>query len=193
MIRSVRPVSNCNHVFDKTFFSKRGTYEGKNHEGVPYHEWPMVKRSLGKSYSLDVIGFVITPRTIGARLRLSDRQKRLWNKDDKERMKESVATATESIKTLSVSATKKKRSPSQFQPTSGKGSRAHLTIGFAKDFSAVQTGLDLVEIINLEAKNSQNNSFYDLNEAKARLYGDGQCVVYLNEPIKVSALFTGHY
>lgn len=43
-----------------------------------------VRKWYGKAMQLSVIGFVITPRTFGARVKLSDQDLPLWNQDDLE-------------------------------------------------------------------------------------------------------------
>ncbi|XP_070570635.1 2',3'-cyclic-nucleotide 3'-phosphodiesterase-like [Ptychodera flava] len=85
-----------------------------------------------------------------------------------------------------------------FQPTSGVGSRSHCTLSCAAGVSAVQTGLDLVEIIQMEQEAAE---FRDQNVTMSqaipdgwlRCYDDKAWVVYLSEPITVGSLFSGFY
>jgi len=80
-----------------------------------------------------------------------------------------------------------------FQPTSGKGSRAHLTLGCAPNVSAVTTGWDLVDLIKLETANSSSVQTYDLPDGGwLRNYGDGQWVIYPDKQWLLEAQFQGY-
>lgn len=143
---------------------------------------------MGRVYALDVIGFVFTDRTCGARLRLNGRQLRLWQKDDEEgRDDPTMAGLVSKMGSLSVSG-----HLSEFHPTCGRGSRAHLTLGCSPSHSAVQTGLDLINVIYLEEK-STDKSYIQLKGAKARHYGESVCAVYLDSPITMTAMFSADY
>ncbi len=64
------------------FFSNRG----KTPSCAAYASRDILKRSLGRAFTLTVVGFMITPSTFGARIALSPRQLALWGKDDFEGM-----------------------------------------------------------------------------------------------------------
>ncbi len=99
----------------------------------------------------------------------------------------------------------------RFLPTQGIGSRAHVTLGHARGASAVQTGLDQVSVVELEqrwaAQQRSNHSdsrgggaepgiqrdLVELKDAALCCYDNVQCVLYLNEPISMSSLFSGRY
>ncbi|XP_071552930.1 2',3'-cyclic-nucleotide 3'-phosphodiesterase-like isoform X3 [Panulirus ornatus] len=61
-------------------FTGRGKMEG----AVEYIGSSFVKGAIGRCFKLHIIGFVITPRTFGARLRLFGDQLELWGNDDYE-------------------------------------------------------------------------------------------------------------
>ncbi len=52
--------------------------------GEDYASRQVVVDSLGKAFKLRVIGFVVTPRTFGARILLDEEELRLWGQDDDE-------------------------------------------------------------------------------------------------------------
>ncbi len=272
------------------FFSNRG----RTRNSSEYASQDVVKKSLGKTYALAVVGFVITPQTIGARVALNSRQGRLWGKDDFEgtdnkgdsnssRITDSPIGAnhlksdwkqvpgksdhSSPVHTLKKAATSNSK-PSKgasvsnpfaalgcddeddeeeeedeaetsevdsdveaaaasgdeeeededddkdevleykmldlklserprFLPTSGFGSRAHITLGYAKGSTAVQTGLNQIQVIEREqecdACTHKRPKHFELDGAAVIHYGDGQCVVYLNEPIRATTLFSGRY
>ena len=87
----------------------------------------------------------------------------------------------------------------RFLPTCGLGSRAHITLGYSKGCTAVQTGLDQIKVIEVEESFHHGNAIakrprhVELDDAALIHYGDGQCVVYLNDPVPVTSLFSGRY
>nr|CAD7455020.1 unnamed protein product [Timema tahoe] len=86
--------------------------------------------SCGRSYPLQIVGLLMTPRTFGARVKLEKEQLTLWGT--------SLASSGQF-------------EPS-FHPTSGTGSKAHVTLGCAEGVEAVTTGLDLEEIVACESE-----------------------------------------
>jgi len=83
-----------------------------------------------------------------------------------------------------------------FHPTFGFLSRAHLTCGVAPDVNAVQTGLDLVEMIQKENETIQRSASIPEShdqQTVMRFFGNGTCVVYLKEPIPIETIFTGYF
>lgn len=61
-------------------FTARGKPEG----AMEYITSSLVKSAMGRCFQFHIIGFVITPRTFGARLRLTEDQLELWGNDDYE-------------------------------------------------------------------------------------------------------------
>ena len=171
-----------------------------------------MKQNTGGAYNLSIIGFLITPQTFGARLRLTKDELALWGVDNS---KEADKTHTESnvgsrswVKTNKVITARtsdtlnvdkpvscpKGWRPQEFSPTCGPGSRAHLTLGLGVNISAVQTGIDLNLIIQQEllARDKPKDiPTLQLAGGIARCYGEGNWAIYLEKPLKVGALFSG--
>ena len=80
------------------------------------------------------------------------------------------------------------------RPTFGFLSRAHLTCGVAPGVSAAQTGQDMIDMVRKESDSLQRNTPL-LESANQRtvmkFFGDGQCMVYLKEPIPIDTIFSG--
>lgn len=183
---------------------------------------------MGKCFPLYVIGFTLTPRTFGARLRLTENQLDLWGQDDTE-TNPSIISHPHQPKKHSDKRTKEKEAgkendlrhslfnqvpqelckdtltceekclsqADQFHPTSGKGSRAHITIGCAPGVKPVTTGYDLVNIVRRE-KEAQSSltdvtETFSMSGGTLRNYGDGMWALYLDKEIKVSSLFSAYY
>ncbi|XP_033097651.1 2',3'-cyclic-nucleotide 3'-phosphodiesterase-like isoform X1 [Anneissia japonica] len=131
--------------------------------------------SVGRVYQIEVIGFLITPRTFGARLKLDKHAKELWENGD-------IPCGWE---------------PSKFSPTNGSASKAHLTLETGPGVQALQTGLDLADLVKLEVRAQHEGKgdripMYNIQNATLRNYGKGQAMVYLNEPMPFSFLFSGY-
>jgi len=81
-------------------------------------------------------------------------------------------------------------------PTFGFLSRAHLTCGVAPGINASQTGHDLVEMIQKESDIIQKNiSIPESNDQRTvmKFFGNGNCIVYLKEPIPIETIFSGFF
>lgn len=183
---------------------------------------------MGKCFPLYVIGFTLTPRTFGARLRLTENQLDLWTQDDTETNtnltshphepkrdrdktpKEKKAgkendprhslfnpVPQESCKESITFEEKSLSQADQFHPTSGKGSRAHITIGCAPGVKPVTTGFDLVDVVRREKEAHSSltdvTETFSMNGGTLRNYGDGMWALYLDQEIKVSSLFSAFY
>ncbi len=92
--------------------------------------------------------------------------------------------------------------PFRFFPTEGIGSRAHVTLGYTSGTSAVQTGLDLIGLVQREETcyldetaggQAAGRDVVELDDAALCAYDKAQYAVYLNEPIQLSSLFSGRY
>ncbi|KAG0724170.1 2',3'-cyclic-nucleotide 3'-phosphodiesterase [Chionoecetes opilio] len=145
------------------------TKKGKAKNAKEYMAKEAVKNSLGKVFPLHIIGFVMTPRTFGVRLRLEEEALEVWGMDDHETEAEDTLKTTsgkESQKTektgqqsagggerVSIGDTSLRSSchttlrtgesqlhSARFHPTAGKGCRAHLTLGCAPQVQAKITG-----------------------------------------------------
>ena len=171
----------------------------------------IVQRSMGKTFTLHVIGFVFTPRTIGARIHLNYRQLLLWANDADTRGS-SLATPglddpqqagascslpldeniPSSVTPSTSVATMLKERP-RFQPITGRGSRAHLTLLVAPGVSAVTTGDDLDDIVEMEEADAGRGRWYEVEGGALKYYGEGRGVIYMDKPMRVSTLFSGRY
>lgn len=74
-----------------------------------------------------------------------------------------------------------------------RGSRAHITLGVAKGYEAVHTGLDQMELLICEENGSLVGEPIVTSNVTILHYGEGRCAVYFDWPIYKSALFTGKY
>lgn len=198
---------------------------GKAKNAKEYIARKAVKDSLGKSFTLQLIGFVMTPQTFGVRLRLGEDALELWGIDDHETEAEDTASkqpskaGQESAKKtnrVSLANTSVKKNsflttlrdgPSQlhehrFAPTSGRGSRAHLTLGCAPGVAARMTGFDLIKVVSCEQEILKTENLqqlrekvqtFSLSEGELRTYGDGIWVIYPEKEIHVDSLFSGFY
>ncbi|XP_064646856.1 uncharacterized protein LOC135499823 [Lineus longissimus] len=81
----------------------------------------------------------------------------------------------------------------KFRPTSGFGSRAHITIGCAENLSPVEAGYDLFDMIKFEAKDGSDKSTLLIDGATVKHYGGGHFGVYLDKVVRFEALFGGYY
>uniref|UniRef100_A0AC11B3F3 Outer dynein arm docking complex subunit 4 n=1 Tax=Ovis aries TaxID=9940 RepID=A0AC11B3F3_SHEEP len=101
---------------------------GKAAGAEEYAQQDVVKKSYCKAFTLTISALFVTPKTTGARVELSEQELALWPNDVD------------------------KLSPSDNLP---RGSRAHITLGCAGDVEAVQTGIDLLEIVRQEKGGSR--------------------------------------
>lgn len=184
------------------------TARGKGEGAQEYITSPLVKESVGKCFRLCIIGFVITPRTIGARLKLSDEQLELWSSNDNEDPKvikgttpnpsDSEPNISKNISVCGSTVTTVKSSSTEiFHPTSGKGSRAHLTLACAPNITPVNTGFDIIRAVRCEQYalrcDDQKPENYTIDEGILRNYGDGVWVLYPQCEVLVSSLFSAFY
>jgi len=156
-----------------------------------------VKENIGKPFTLHSIGWILTPRTFGARLRLTQKQLILWNNMDaevKNPLQDSTKYHLDQIRErngISIIP----QDPDilgNFQPTSGKGSRAHLTLGCAPGVDAVTTGLDLVDIIEQESIADESTITYNLTNGWLRSYGQDRWVFYPQTQFLLDSQFRGY-
>ncbi|XP_007558161.1 2',3'-cyclic-nucleotide 3'-phosphodiesterase [Poecilia formosa] len=140
---------------------------GKADGASEYAKNPVVKKCYGSVFELSLTALFVTPRTVGARVCLTDEQLKLWPADTE---KESEADVPGSA-SLPV------------------GSRAHITLGCAKDVEPVQTGLDLLQILTLP----QGEVVEEMELGSLRYYGEGRWMLGLREPICAAACFSSFY
>ncbi|XP_005875817.1 PREDICTED: 2',3'-cyclic-nucleotide 3'-phosphodiesterase isoform X1 [Myotis brandtii] len=139
---------------------------GKAAGAEEYAQQDVVKKSYSKAFTLTISALFVTPKTTGARVELSEQELPLWPNDVD------------------------KLSPSDSLP---RGSRAHITLGCADDVEAVQTGIDLLEIIRQEKGGSRGEEVGETPRGKLFSLGNGRWMLNLTKNLKVRAIFTGYY
>ncbi|XP_006776797.1 PREDICTED: 2',3'-cyclic-nucleotide 3'-phosphodiesterase [Myotis davidii] len=139
---------------------------GKAAGAEEYAQQDVVKKSYSKAFTLTISALFVTPKTTGARVELSEQELPLWPNDVD------------------------KLSPSDSLP---RGSRAHITLGCADDVEAVQTGIDLLEIIRQEKGGSRGEEVGETPRGKLFSLGSGRWMLNLTKNLKVRAIFTGYY
>ena len=93
-----------------------------------------------------------------------------------------------------VAAANESEQVSFLRPTFGFLSRAHLTCGVAPGVSASQSGLDMLDMIRQEGESIQSNASLEESADERtvmKFFGNGQCIVYLREPIAIQTIFSG--
>ncbi|XP_028268628.1 2',3'-cyclic-nucleotide 3'-phosphodiesterase isoform X2 [Parambassis ranga] len=139
-----------------------------NAEGAKdYAQKTAVKEFYGSVFELSLSALFVTPRTVGARVSLTEEQLVLWPADA-----ESVVPAAASLPL---------------------GSRAHVTLGCANGVEPVQTGLDLLEILLLQQEGQQGELVEEMELGSLTYYGEGRWLLNLREPICVPACFSSFF
>lgn len=126
-----------------------------------------VSKFYGSVSELSLTALFVTPRTVGARVSLSEEQLLLWPPNA-----EKVVEAASSL---------------------AAGSRAHVTLGCAEGVEPVQTGLDLLEILALQQSGQQGESVEEMELGTLAYYGEGRWMLSLREPICTPACFSSFY
>ncbi|XP_052615725.1 2',3'-cyclic-nucleotide 3'-phosphodiesterase isoform X1 [Peromyscus californicus insignis] len=139
---------------------------GKATGAEEYAQQDVVKRSYSKAFKLSISALFVTPKTAGAQVVLNEQQLLLWPSDvDKPSSSESLPP----------------------------GSRAHITLGCAADVQPVQTGLDLLEILQQQKGGSRGEEVGELSRGKLFSLGKGRWMLSLTKKMEVKAIFTGYY
>ncbi|XP_072549074.1 uncharacterized protein cnp [Salminus brasiliensis] len=143
---------------------------GKAEGSKEYAEQQVVKDSLGSSAELSVVGLMVTPRTFGGHVALTPEQLELWPAGaDKEGVPESSLPTVEGLPA---------------------GSRAHVTLGCAAEVEAVQTGLDLLEILALKSESQEPVAVEELELGTLSYYGQGRWYLTLREAVTCDTTFS---
>jgi predicted kinase len=188
--------------------------DGKHSSDViDYASRPIVISSIGQLTKINIIGFVITKNTFGARIKLSDTQLELYEQNDDEVSEKYIHINQTNQSMLSnfefVGSEEKSNlaeiryleKTTSFRPVVGKGSRAHITIGTASTIPNVQTGLDQLEAVELEKNSFPEKLYYNIftypipsTSFILRRYKSDMWVLYKSgNKLLFDALFTGHY
>ncbi|KAJ8344701.1 hypothetical protein SKAU_G00288940 [Synaphobranchus kaupii] len=138
---------------------------GKAAGAKEYAKSQVVQQSYGSMTELKLQALFLTPRTLGARVALTQEQLQLWPSDPKE------------------------EAGSNLPP----GSRAHITLGCAQGVEPVQTGVDLLQILQLQQQGQEGEKVEDLELGPLSYYGNGIWVLSLREPIIGPALFSSFH
>ncbi|XP_051996068.1 2',3'-cyclic-nucleotide 3'-phosphodiesterase-like [Xyrauchen texanus] len=142
---------------------------GKAEGAKEYMELQVVKDSFGNSYELSVTALIVTPRTFGARVALTETQMKLWPEGaDKDMVPPALLPSIEGL-------------PS--------GSRAHVTLGCSAGTEAVQTGLDLLEILGLQ-KEGKEGTQVEMEMGTLSYLDEGRWFLALREPITADTTFS---
>ncbi|XP_076609604.1 2',3'-cyclic-nucleotide 3'-phosphodiesterase [Chaetodon auriga] len=157
------------------YFQAKGTLHcttkfcnyGKAEGAKEYAQNPAVKDLYGSAFELLLTALFVTPRTVGARVSLTEEQLLLWPADA-EKVVESAASLP-------------------------LGSRAHITLGCAEGVEPVQTGLDLLEILALQQGGQQGELVEEMELGSLTYYGEGRWLLSLREPICSPACFSSFY
>ncbi|KAG9343973.1 hypothetical protein JZ751_012448 [Albula glossodonta] len=142
---------------------------GKAKGAKEYAEKESVRQQYGSMTKLVIGALFITPRTMGVRVLLTQDQLQLWPDDTEE---------------------KADAGPEAELPP---GSRAHITLGCAEGIKPVQTGPDLLEILQLQKQGQEGEKVQDLENGPLAYYGNGIWVLSFTEPLLAPALFSSYY
>lgn len=123
-----------------------------------------VQDSYGSVYELSLTALFVTPRTVGARVSLTEEQLLLWP-DDAEKEVPSGASLP-------------------------LGSRAHVTLGCAEGVEPVQTGFDLLDILALQQTGEE---VVEMELGSLVFFSEGRWMLTLREPMCVPACFSSLY
>nr|XP_046187046.1 2',3'-cyclic-nucleotide 3'-phosphodiesterase-like isoform X2 [Oncorhynchus gorbuscha] len=143
---------------------------GKAEGAKEYADKPAVKELYGSAFELSLSALFVTPRTVGARVSISEDQLTLWPADAEE-----VVSVVPAAATLPA------------------GSRAHITLGCAEGVEPQQTGFDLLEILALQQEGQEGELVEEMELGSLAYYGKGRWLLSLREPISAQACFSSLY
>ena len=130
---------------------------------------------LGKASSLTIAGFILTPRTLGARVMLTREQLTVYHQNDLEPFtmlpqNKSRPPDTDSADTRGCEPTLRPLEDVEAGDIAGpvRGRRAHITLTTAPGVKPVQTGLDQLDAL-LQAHQQSLQEKVDLTVEKAGL------------------------
>lgn len=125
----------------------------------------------GSVFELSLSALFVTPRTVGARVSLSEDQLTLWPADAEK----------EAVSVVPAAA------------TLPAGSRAHVTLGCAEGVEPQQTGFDLLEILALQQEGQEGELVEEMELGSLAYYGKGRWLLSLREPVSAQACFSSLY
>ena len=169
---------------------------------------------LGQASCLHITGFVITPRTFGARVQLTTSQLSVYKQNDDEvesaelttkhrtppRQQPQKHAGADSPACASLTAAISACRPSLVMqddkverlPGAGQlaGRRAHITLGCAEGVRPVQTGLDQLQVVRVI---EQPVTLLNIPGATLAGFGGGRWLVSLDRGVEVQAVYSGGY
>lgn len=154
-----------------------------------------VAEYLDHIFITHLVGVYFTPRTFGIRVNLTSIQKEIFEIDDIDGL---LVTLNEGEGEDPCEAQILNgiqfcpQDDTNFHPTD---TRAHVTLGCAPNVSAVVTGLDLIEILNLEMEPNQFCAHIQVDDGNLIQMGENcdTFVYYLNEKIVANSTFEVYY
>ncbi|XP_023860712.1 2',3'-cyclic-nucleotide 3'-phosphodiesterase [Salvelinus sp. IW2-2015] len=144
---------------------------GKAEGAKEYADKPAIKELYGSAFELSLSALFVTPRTVGARVSLSEDQLSLWPADAEK----------EAVSVVPAAA------------TLPAGSRAHITLGCAEGVEPQQTGFDLLEILALQQEGQEGELVEEMELGSLTYYGKGRWLLSLREPVSAQACFSSLY
>ncbi|XP_072163601.1 2',3'-cyclic-nucleotide 3'-phosphodiesterase-like [Diadema setosum] len=172
------------------FYSNYGEVAGTE----DYVSKEPVRKAIGKALRVQVIGLLVTPQSLGFRLKLNQEDLTLWDEDDG-----ASVDPAEGGESAAISRTLDDQCIiTPMSPTCGTGSRAHFSVMSGPGVQPVQTGLDLVRLIEYEQKAAREKTgdehlIIQLDCGKARCYGKGNWMVYFDKPREEEVLFSSFF
>lgn len=126
-----------------------------------------VQDSYGSVYELSLTALFVTPRTVGARVSLTEEQLLLWPVDAEKEVPSGASLPL--------------------------GSRAHVTLGCAEGVEPVQTGFDLLDILALQQASQTGELVVEMELGSLVYFSEGRWMLSLREPMCVPACFSSFY
>ena len=158
---------------------------------------------LGTASSLIIAGFIITPRTLGARVMLTTDQLTVYHQNDlesftvipppKNNSRQPPSSQNILSDTRSCEPTLRPMEDTEAGDIVGdvRGRRAHITLATGPGVRPVQTGLDQLD--TLLAVSSGQVTRHQLGGGALHGAGQGRWVITLDTPLTVKTVYTGGY
>ena len=164
---------------------------------------------MGRASSLTIAGFILTPRTLGARVMLTRDQLSVYHQNDLESFtvlpppmnnsrrqpppSQDILSNTQTADIRSCEPTLRPLEDTEAGDIVGevRGRRAHITLATGPGVKPVQTGLDQLD--TLLAVSSGQVTRHQLGGGALHGVGQGRWVITLDSPLTVKTVYTGGY
>ncbi|KAG4071934.1 hypothetical protein HA402_006095 [Bradysia odoriphaga] len=153
-----------------------------------------VTQYIDQAFTTHLVGVYFTPRTYGIRVNLTSVQREIFDLNEANAV--TLSRFNRNAEPCDVQLVNGiqfcPQDDTNFHPTN---TRAHVTLGCAPNISAVTTGLDLIEILNLEMNPSQFCAQIQIDEGNLIQMGE-KCdifVVYLKKKMVADSTFEAYY